>query len=92
MICICRIETGKQYINVCANFCSLPYLLPFLLFIYIECVQFNDGMTTLSSVAVNMLLCQATVVVVTWEPRPPLSSHLWVGQAGMGGALRLEPR
>lgn len=38
MICICRIETGKQYINVCANFCSLPRLLPlFTFYLYRMC-------------------------------------------------------
>lgn len=37
MICICRIKTGKQYINVCANIPSLSHLLPLFTFIYIEC-------------------------------------------------------
>jgi len=38
MICICRIETGKQYINVCANFRSLPRLLPlFTFYLYRMC-------------------------------------------------------
>lgn len=38
MICICRIETGKQYINVCANFPSLLHLLPlFTFYLYRMC-------------------------------------------------------
>lgn len=30
VICICRIETGKQYTDVCANVPSLSRLLPVL--------------------------------------------------------------
>lgn len=38
MICICRIETGKQYINVCANFPSLLHLLSlFTFYLYRMC-------------------------------------------------------
>lgn len=90
MICICRIETGKQYINVCANFRSLPHPLPLFIFIYIECVPFNGEMTTLPSVAGKVFLHWVTVVAVTWDPQPSLLSHLtcrpldWPSQHGMG--------
>lgn len=63
-------------------FVPSPISSPFLLFIYIECVLFNDGMTTLSCVAVKALFRGVTVAVVALGPRPPLSSHLTRGPVG----------
>lgn len=37
MICVCRLETGKQYINVCANSHSLAHLHLTIFYLYRMC-------------------------------------------------------
>lgn len=75
-----------------------PTPFPFLLFIYIEGVPFNYKMTTVSSVAVKVVLCRATVVAVTWDPQPSLLSHLtcrpldWPSQQRTGGTPGAQMR
>lgn len=64
MMCICRLETGSQSINVCANFLFPPQPPSPYDLIYVGCVLSNDGMTTLFHVLKVLLSCRAPELMV----------------------------